>query len=138
MVDGIPQQPDPVVLYRIRRGPDGVHAWAVSESGAHIPLPHLMRHSPDGFEIGYAGSGPSDLARSIVGHFLGEKDPDSGIYQALKFALLANPGFREGVDIHVSTVAGIVAAYRRHTAPDAHLDEEVEDRLSGGGGEVDG
>jgi len=29
-------------------------------------LPHIMYHSPDGFEWGYGGSGPSDLARSIL------------------------------------------------------------------------
>jgi len=35
-------------------------------------LLHVMRHSPDGFEWGYGGSGPSDLARSIlVEHFAG-------------------------------------------------------------------
>ncbi len=32
-------------------------------------LTHVVRHSPDGFEWGYAGSGPADLARSILVHF---------------------------------------------------------------------
>lgn len=31
-----------------------------------IPLKHYMRHSPDGFEWGYAGSGPAELARCIL------------------------------------------------------------------------
>lgn len=31
------------------------------------PLPHaIRRHSPDGFEWGYVGSGPSDLALNIL------------------------------------------------------------------------
>jgi hypothetical protein len=29
-------------------------------------LPHQVKHSPDGFEWGYFGSGPADLARSIL------------------------------------------------------------------------
>jgi hypothetical protein len=34
------------------------------------PLPHVVRHSPTGFEWGYSGSGPADLALSIVCHAL--------------------------------------------------------------------
>lgn len=30
------------------------------------PLPHVVRHSPTGFEWGYGGSGPADLAYSIL------------------------------------------------------------------------
>jgi hypothetical protein len=35
------------------------------------PLPHVVRHSPTGFEWGYGGSGPADLALSIVCDVLG-------------------------------------------------------------------
>ncbi len=52
-------------------------------------LPHLVRHSPDGFEWGYHGSGPADLARSIVGDLLEEADPDPADYQDVKRALVA-------------------------------------------------
>jgi hypothetical protein len=51
------------------------------ESGPLYPLPHLVRHSPDGFAYGYGGSGPSDLARSIVGDLLNERDPKPSIYR---------------------------------------------------------
>ncbi len=34
------------------------------------PLPDVKRHSPDGFEWGYSGSGPADLALSILCDFL--------------------------------------------------------------------
>jgi len=34
-------------------------------------LKHYVLHSPDGFEWGYAGSGPSDLAYSILWEYLG-------------------------------------------------------------------
>jgi hypothetical protein len=34
------------------------------------PLTHVIVHSPDGFETGYGGSGPADLALSILAdHF---------------------------------------------------------------------
>ncbi len=52
--------------------------------GHQAPLPHLVHHSPDGFEWGYNGSGPADLARSIVGLILRESIPHPLLYQAVK------------------------------------------------------
>lgn len=43
-------------------------AWMDSE------LPHIERHSPDGFQWGYDGSGPADLALSILTHFCEKRD----------------------------------------------------------------
>lgn len=39
------------------------------EDGGTYPLPHIVRHSPTGFEMGYCGSGPADLALSILVHY---------------------------------------------------------------------
>lgn len=39
------------------------------------PLTHINYHSPDGFEWGYGGSGPADLALAILVNFL-EEDPE--------------------------------------------------------------
>jgi hypothetical protein len=36
-----------------------------------IPLRHVVKHSPDGFEWGYTGSGPAELARCILIDALG-------------------------------------------------------------------
>ena len=36
------------------------------------PLPHHVKHSPTGFSWGYGGSGPADLARSLLIHALGD------------------------------------------------------------------
>ncbi|HEY8416324.1 MAG TPA: DUF6166 domain-containing protein [Thermaerobacter sp.] len=36
------------------------------------PLQHVVRHSPTGFEWGYGGSGPADLALSILTDYLGD------------------------------------------------------------------
>lgn len=57
--------------------------------GEAYPLPHLVHHSPDGFEFGYSGSGPADLARSLVGDFLGTTRPAAWVYQPVKDALVA-------------------------------------------------
>lgn len=37
------------------------------------PLKHRVRHSPTGFEWGYLGSGPADLALSILWDFMGHE-----------------------------------------------------------------
>lgn len=41
------------------------------------PLRHVLYHSPGGFEWGYGGSGPADLALSILAHYFGENDVNS-------------------------------------------------------------
>lgn len=60
----------------------------------------IIRHSPTGFEWGYGGSGPSDLALNIVDYgllALGHEDPDlrDRIYQEFKREFIA-PMPREG------------------------------------------
>ena len=37
------------------------------------PLDHIVYHSPTGMEWGYGGSGPADLALSILADYLGEQ-----------------------------------------------------------------
>jgi len=38
----------------------------------HLPYYQGQFHSPDGFEWGYVGSGPADLAYAILREFFGE------------------------------------------------------------------
>ncbi|MBT9252140.1 MAG: hypothetical protein KM296_00220 [Brockia lithotrophica] len=40
-----------------------------------MPLHHVERHSPTGFEWGYGGSGPADLALSILHDYLNRSGP---------------------------------------------------------------
>jgi len=47
------------------------------------PLKQQVHHSPTGFEWGYLGSGPADLARSILWDFLG-KEPSRILYMTFK------------------------------------------------------
>ena len=61
-------------------------------NGRQKPLRHLVHHSPTGFEWGYGGSGPADLARSIIADALGIIDP--AIYQEFKREFVAGWGDR--------------------------------------------
>jgi hypothetical protein len=47
------------------------------------PLKHHIRHSPDGFNWGYGGSGPADLALNILWDFIGA-EPTPDLYQKFK------------------------------------------------------
>jgi hypothetical protein len=59
-----------------RRDFDGVKVYVITSTEnkglQREPLKHVMIHSPDGFEWGYNGSGPADLALSILADFFGE------------------------------------------------------------------
>ncbi len=63
-------------IYRGQRPADdeiGDCRVVVIEAGRARPLPHVKRHSPDGFEWGYGGSGPADLALSLLADYFGER-----------------------------------------------------------------
>lgn len=66
--------------YRVRRIGGRVVCDVVVNGGQPTPLEHKEFHSPDGFECGYGGSGPSDLARSIAFNATGRFEG----YQQLK------------------------------------------------------
>ena len=55
------------------------------------PLKHHVYHSPTGFNWSYGGSGPADLARSILWDHLG-KEPSPAWYQEFKRAFVATWG----------------------------------------------
>lgn len=46
------------------------------------PLTHVSYHSPDGFEWGYAGSGPADLALAILADYF--EEPPEFVLAALR------------------------------------------------------
>ncbi|MDP9439574.1 MAG: hypothetical protein M3P49_12675 [Actinomycetota bacterium] len=60
--------------YRGRIGERGERAVeVVGEDGIYRPLYHVVHHSPTGFAWGYSGSGPADLALSILADALWER-----------------------------------------------------------------
>ena len=46
--------------------PRVVHAYAVRDGQDPQLVTHHVRHSPSGFEFGYEGSGPAELARCLL------------------------------------------------------------------------
>jgi hypothetical protein len=46
-------------------------------------LKHIVRHSPDGFQMGYGGSGPSDLALSILTDYCMRNNFDENIVESM-------------------------------------------------------
>lgn len=68
-----------------------------SEERHQLELMHgrhpSQMHSPDGFEWGYGGSGPSELARCILWDHLGT-EPHPACYQDFKAAFLANAAYQ--------------------------------------------
>lgn len=53
------------------------------KTGARRQLEHVSRHSPDGFEWGYGGSGPADLALSILADMAPKREAEA-FYQDFK------------------------------------------------------
>lgn len=63
-----------VIYHGTHNGSAGAGAVEVVEDGRVVGLLHHdVRHSPTGFSWGYAGSGPADLARSLLIAALGDK-----------------------------------------------------------------
>lgn len=60
----------------------------VEHDGTRKPLVHRVLHSPTGFSWGYCGSGPADLARSLLWDFM-EKEPPASLYQEFKRTVIA-------------------------------------------------
>lgn len=58
------REPDP-------NGPGFVLLFAVMEGGKRVQVEHVIYHSPTGLEYGYGGSGPADMALTILGDWFG-------------------------------------------------------------------
>jgi len=79
-------------MYTGRRGPQGCVVWAIAGNGERKPLnprQELRNHSPTGFEWGYGGSGPAQLALAILAEHLGNDDAAVILYQDFKWACIA-------------------------------------------------
>lgn len=57
--------------------------WRSNGGEAHASVPHAMRHSPSGLEWGYGGSGPADLALSVL-RSLADAPTADALYQRFK------------------------------------------------------
>ena len=88
-----------------------IECQIVPESGSVTFLQNSGNHSPEGFQIGYEGSGPADLAYSILSDYftettqlnLGEiKDKAEVLHQEFKRTFVARS--RESFEISSDTI----------------------------------
>ena len=68
----------PNKVYRAERQsnrPGDIEVLVTDRSGSTVPLKHISpyTHTPDGLEWAYGGSGPADLALSILANYFGEE-----------------------------------------------------------------
>jgi hypothetical protein len=99
---------------------DGVVVVVADGQGVR-PLPHAQRHSAH-FSWGYAGSGPADLARSILADYLG-RVPPSSIYQQFQVTVVARWPQGQGWTLTESEIAAWLMA----SGADAYLSGEEDD-----------
>ena len=82
---GIPVRPE----YEALTGdPEDVVLWRTLEGEAHASVPHAARHSPTGVEWGYGGSGPADLALSVL-LALTDEQTANALYHRFKHEVVA-------------------------------------------------
>jgi hypothetical protein len=100
-------------MERTYHNPKGTtNVEVIVEHGGAIPLEHIVDHSPTGMTWGYYGSGPHDLALSILADYFrvvkGLKRKNAidkaGIYHHM-FALDFVGHFKDGWEITATTIA---------------------------------
>ena len=74
------------------------------------PRLDLFNHSPDGFEIGYSGSGPAQLSLAILADHLGDDELAVRLHQEFKRHTIATYDRDFGFNITSEEVAGIIRA----------------------------
>jgi hypothetical protein len=77
--------------YQGTRTASSVAVWRVIKGVAKkLPLRlDLWNHSPDGFQWGYGGSGPAQLALAILADALGNEDLAIELHQTFKWEFVA-------------------------------------------------
>ena len=82
---GIPVRPE----YEALTGDaEDVVLWRTLEGEAHASVTHAVRHSPTGIEWGYGGSGPADLALSVL-LALTDEQAANALYHRFKHEVVA-------------------------------------------------
>lgn len=105
----------PFIVYEGQRGPGDLDTRVtVAEFSRRRMLEHVIYHSPTGLEWGYGGSGPADLALSILADYFGERPTRRALelgeprawklHQAFKWRFIATAE-REGFRIKAQQIA---------------------------------
>lgn len=82
---GVPVRPE---YEAVTGDAEDVVLWRTAEGEARASVPHAARHSPTGIEWGYGGSGPADLALSVLLALVGERAAGA-LYQRFKDEVVA-------------------------------------------------
>ena len=87
----------------------------------------LVEHSPTGFEFGYGGSGPADLALNtveIILHYISHKGP--------RMACLSGNCFQKAYELHQEFKWKFIASAHRNTTniiPYEFMEKWVQEKL---------
>ena len=92
---------------------EDVVLWRTLEGEAHASVPHAARHSPTGIEWGYGGSGPADLALSVL-LALTDEQTANALYHRFKHEVIASVPEDGGV-LRAADVRGWVERARGST-----------------------
>lgn len=107
-------------VYRAKRTAEGVKAW-IEDGGAIRPLPHVVYHSRAGFEMGHGGSGPADLALSILADYFRVEPRDAAVFRIWEPSEAADAAWR----LHLGFKWRFVAGARQQL----RVDEDEIDRF---------
>ena len=102
------------MIYRVERLPNG----EVSATVDGIDLPtcnEIVNHSPCGFEYGYFGSGPAQLALAILVNHFGDQKKALDYYQDFK-ALLISKMLGDYWEIDTDKIDGLLGVIRKQRA----------------------
>lgn len=105
---------------RIGQDEAGGSRVRVIHEGRNDPLNlrlDLRNHSPTGFNWGYGGSGPAQLALAILADFTGQDDLAQVIYQEFKFAIIARMDAKLNWALSGNQLIEIVADILEHRHP---------------------
>lgn len=115
--------------YETEKDHGQVSLAAFYDDGSSLPVQAVKYHSPSGIEYGYAGSGPADMALTILAHFhevsaiaLASKLRDGGghtftdpellainFHHDFKFEHISNADRTQPLIIHRSTIVEFMA-----------------------------
>jgi hypothetical protein len=111
---------------KIYEGKREGHAVAVTVNGRPLePRLDLWNHSPTGFEWGYGGSGPAQLALAILADHLQDDEIAVNLHQNFKFAVVAKLG-HQAWSLTTAQVDSAVKLLRRKGAFAILEDQRLE------------
>lgn len=95
-------------IFTMRRAADG-SAVATFNGEPLDPRLDLWNHSPTGFEWGYGGSGPAQLALAILAKYLGDDGLAVELHQPFKWRIVAPQPRDSGWELTTNELKEIVA-----------------------------